>query len=289
MNSISHWRNRASESLRTALNRAKQVRREDLRSSAVELGRSAADYARRTPGALRSAALNTPANFRSAITALKAYFQSLAVNPDTRYHTVLWSIVVVFVGFFGLAGSSPYNLLIPFVGFEHPSRDGREVVQIYGANRSGQGLVPMERPFYRDGDAEGELRRLATLIALPQEVGVQDRSLAYSDVEPLPDFGQAIRKIWRLPAGGKTRVIVDLRRETIEQELAEFLLSRRDAAEQRLLFMDEFFTAYTASIFRYSADASSVEFLLDGKRESIEGMRFDLAKRYLRGSIAAGQ
>lgn len=289
MNSISHWRNRASESLRTAMNRAKQVRPEDVRDGAAALGRNAVHYARRTPDALRSAAQNAPGNFRRAVAWVKAYFQRLATEPDTRYHTVLWSIVVVFVGFFGLAGSSPYNLLIPFLGFEHPSRDGREVVRIYGANRSGQGLVAMERPFYRDGDAESELRRLATLIALPQEVGVQDRALAYSDVEPLPDFGQAIRKIWRLPSGGKTRVIVDLRRETIEQELAEFLLSRRDAAEQRLLFMDEFFAAYTASIFRYSADAASVEYLLDGKRESIAGMRFDLAKRYLRGSIAAGQ
>jgi len=242
----------------------------------------------RAPGALRG----IPAGLRAVGRGLRqlpgALFEfalRLNAEPGLRFRTAAWSFGVIFAGLFVLTGLNPFALLAPFLGYEPPRQDNRRLVRLYGAEAGAGQATPAPRLLYLGGDLEKDIRRLAAATGRPLEI-TQKSGADYQELESLPEFHQAIRKIWFLDESNQGRLLIDLRGATLDRELERFLEGRSDANEDsERFYQDAYFSALTASIFRLSPDVASVEYLIDGRRRSRTDMRFDLSKRYLRGQV----
>lgn len=242
--------------------------------------------ARNSPQAIWRQILLLPQRFRSARSALLEFHARLQNDGQLRFRSILWSVAVVFLAGVVLVGQNPWGLTIPLLGFSPPRAELRREFVVFAASRNSGKPAETSRLFLPSGDLELDLRRAASLICHPGELSA-DASGAIADVEPLPDLGIAIRKIWLRESGGKRRLIIDMREETLETEVRGFLSSRRDEQRTRQYFLDAFFAAYTATIFRLQNQADSVEYLIEGRRRTLSDMKFDLSKRYLRGSVRA--
>lgn len=244
-------------------------------------------WLRASPPRLARAARNSPQAALKTWEKTVDFHNRLRADGELRFRVLLWSTAIILGGGLLLAGMTPGRILLPVLGFTPPRADARQTVEIYAAARESGRPILVERKFQPSGDLEGDLRRAALLVAQPGELAVAAESVRYAEVEALPDLGQAIRKIWRRENGGRPGLIIDLREETLILETAGFISSRQDNNRNNAFFLDAFFSAYTATIFRLRGDIESVEYRLEGRRRAIPEMQFALDRRYLRGSVKA--
>ena len=108
----------------------------------------------------------------------------------------------------------------------------------------------------------------------------------YADLEPLPDLGLAIRRVW-FP-GGPAHLLIDLRSTSLEEEVDHFLLSRTDGARPQTILLDGFFRAFTASVFEQMPEVQTIDYLVDGTRRNLPGMEFNLEQQYTRAQNKTG-
>lgn len=222
---------------------------------------------RELPGRLGPAARDFWSWFRK-------YLGGLSHQPELRFRTVLWAICIMFVGFFTLVGTNPFRLLIPDSFFHPPATDSRATVSLYGISVENQEPVKIQRRVSLEGEPERLVSRIAFAVSRPPGLQEGRGGGDYADLEPLPDLGLALRRVW-FP-NGASRVLIDLRRASLDAELDRFLLNRVDGARNRTALLDGFFRAYTASLFELMPELRRVEYLLDGKRSAFPGMQFRL-------------
>lgn len=237
-------------------------------------------YAQDLPSKLK----RLPTIVRSLPGRLNATHQRLMNDQSLRFKTVCWSLVITFVSICILSNSNPFRLLIPGWAVALPAVEQRAYVRVYGISRDSGQPVAATRPVSLDGGMEERLQRVAFLVNQPMGLDEKQFDESYRSLDFLPDLGYAIKRIWFVEnlAGGL--VIVDLRKETVMQELDSFYRARQSTAEDsdEMQLADAYFISYTASIFSVEDKAQAVQYLLDGQSAALPGMRFDLSRRYLR-------
>ncbi|MCR9143392.1 MAG: hypothetical protein NXI24_14160 [bacterium] len=239
---------------------------------------SAGQFFYRAIAALRA----LPSRIRPALENLTRWFRNyigeLSTRPATRFHTVLWAICIMFVGFFTLVGTNPFRLLIPDAFFHPPATDGREAVLIYGISIENQRPVKIQRRILLDGKPEQIVQRIAYAVSRPSDLQEGHGGAGYADLEPLPALGLAVRRVW-FPTDG-SHVLIDLREKSLNAELDRFLLNRTDGAGDRTALLDGYFRALTASLFELMPELKQIDYLLDGERQAVRGMQFRLDYRH---------
>lgn len=223
---------------------------------------------------------------RRFITWFRKYLSDLSSQPVVRFRTVLWAIVLMFVGFFTLVGTNPYRLLIPDAFFHPPATDGRAAVVLYGISVENQRPVKIGRRMSMDGTQDQLVTRIAFAVSRPSGLQEGRGGIDYADLEPLPDLGLAIRRVWYPTAD--SHVLIDLREKSLYGEMDRFLLNRTDGARNRSRLLDGFFRAYTASLFELMPALKQIDFLVDGERRALPGMQFRLDRRYQSSAAQVG-
>lgn len=228
--------------------------------------------------------------FASFFMPLKLYLQRLATEPQVRFRTVLWAIGIMFVGFFTLVGTNPLRLLIPDAFFHPPVNDSRPLIQMAGISVEDQGVVEVPRRISLEGDAVTIAQRVAIAVSRPPGLLEARTGAVFADLEPLPDLGLAIRRIWVPGMESRAAVehlLIDLRAESLESEVDRFLLNREADAADRQRLVDGYFRAFSQSLFNALPALQRVDFLVDGERRALPGMRFRLDERVTRGAPEA--
>lgn len=221
--------------------------------------------------------LSLPARFQRARTAFVGYLRDLAEKPDTRYRTVLGALGIVFVALFSLASINPFTLLVPGLYYYPPMPAGTNQITLHGISQRTGEIIRVKRLVDLDEDRPLEERALqiAHAVSRPLELSENRAAKRYEDLEPLPPLALSVRKIWYLSE--KKQLILDLRRETLLEETRLFLQERGNDSVRRYYLLDGYFGALTPSLFAALPEVKSVQYLLDGRTESLEGMRYDLA------------
>lgn len=228
--------------------------------------------------------------FASLVTPLKLYLQRLASEPQVRFRTVLWAIFMMFVGFFTLVGTNPFRLLIPNAFFHPPVSDARPLVKLAGISVEDQSVVEVPRRLSLEGDAVAIAQRVAIAVSRPPGLLEARTGATYADLEPLPDLGLSIRRIWMPGAESRAvaeHLLIDLRADSLESEVDRFLLNREADAADRQRLVDGYFRAFSQSLFSVLPALQRVDFLVDGERRAVPGMRFRLDQRVTRGAPEA--
>ncbi len=236
---------------------------------------------------------------------IRGYISGLSSEPRTRYLTVLWGFVFIFLGISLLSASNPFRLLIPGSVFPKPIRDSRQAVKVYGVKNDLSGIKAVNRLMLPATDVGKRMRRLAFLISRP--AGLREGAEAVAaNLAPMPNLGLGIRRVWFSNKGNTGLVVVDMRRSAMDTELTRFLKARRasrrgkkaasdrrrqrkEKAEQAKLqarYLDGWFRALAASALE-GKDVRSVRFLLDGEVARVRGMEFDLRDEHTAAVPAA--
>lgn len=233
------------------------------------------------------------------------FLADLTHRPRTRFLTILWAVVIIFLSVNILTGGNPFRLLVPGMAFQPPTLDGRPVVELRGVGRTDNRLISYKRRMASQDSVEAAVGKLAFLVSEPVGLreGMSERE-GYADLEPLPRLGFSVRQIWFRDKG----LIVDLRKSTLLKETSLFHKNRHRAsvvpaeaqedekdkdrtrrrrqkeAETRAHahYLDSYFRSLTASIFAAHEEVESVTYLLDGESDTIDEMEFDLDVRYTR-------
>lgn len=206
---------------------------------------------------------------------LTAYWSSLHEHAQTRFLTMAWSFVIVFAALMILSGSNPFRLLIPGLTFRWPVQDARVPVRIFQVPRGTDAPVAMERRLLIEPSVERNAERVAVAISTMEEAE-DDRSTII--LEPLPDFGFALRKAWYREDRGE--LILDFRKRTIQEEIERFFRGRTDAGKkERGRILDLYFTALTQSIFSALPAPKTITYLVDGQNSPIEDMSYKLTEK----------
>ncbi len=255
----------------------------DLSRRANELAASLAPRIREFLLTLPDHLRRMPEYAGRARAAFLAYVADLSVSRRSRFVTVLWALVIMFVGFFTLVGTNPFRLLVPGTFFYPPVVDSRDLIEIYGVDRNTGELTVAARPLHLSSAPEERAVEIAHAISRPTGLQEARSGRHNANLEPLPDFGLAIRKAWYNEE--QQGLVLDLRAATIEEELERFFQGREDGegnTPNHAELVNAYFRALTASLFAVSSELRRVEFLIDGKRAELRGQSFDFSKRYVR-------
>ncbi len=213
------------------------------------------------------------------------YIRRLHSDHRTRINTFSWTLVILFVGVSLISSSNPFRLMVPGLAYPRPVSDQREQVTLYGVERSTGRIIPMKRYLYRDDSTEQNVIRLA--FALTESVGLRELEpeSQYYNNAPLPELGFAIRKVWIRTRNGKRILVVDLRRDTLEEETVRFLKGRESSTRGRVFYLEGFFQVFTASLFHVEKNIQVIRYLLDGKPGSLRGVNYPLDRPILKGRV----
>lgn len=198
-----------------------------------------------------------------------------------RWLIVLWSYCIIFVGISILSVSNPFRLFLPAVVFPLPVEDARTEVELYSISNTTGKPISVTRKIYLDkADVEKSVRRISFEVGrLPEFDGFGADE--YREIAVLPEFAYALRNVWLRNDAGKYRLILDLRSESLQNEMNKFLKehSVQDFQEQ-MSYFDGYFQVLTMSLFRVHRDIQKISFRIDGRRDRWPGMSFDLSRVY---------
>lgn len=232
------------------------------RTSAVAAWPAVRDAARKAPAAAR----RVPGRIQSFILSL-----GQPENGALRRMTLLRGLAIAFAAVCILGAQNPFGMLVPLLGVDMPVRDSRQTVKVSAYSSQSNGLVTFERRVQWSATTEENVERIAHLLADTSAIREQT-----AEVDNLPDYGYAIRKVWLWQ---NDACIVDLRAKTLADETDSFLRNRnKDEIKPRATYMDAYFQGLTQSILSAVPACKSVQYLLDGKRESVKEMKFDLSQ-----------
>lgn len=217
---------------------------------------------------------------------VKKIFHRILREDRVRILSFYWSIAIIFLSFAILSSSNPFRLLVPGLAWQMPGHDWRSKVKLYGVDRNTGVLIPTTRLILKDKEPHILIRRIAEAVGSVPSLAERKYLDHSSGTEVLPSLGLAIKRGWVLEQNGKKRILVDLRKETLENEMAFFLRERSASEEKRQHYMDGFFKALTYSILSILDDYESVEYTIDGTPHStFPGMTFDLSKTYTHADL----
>jgi len=222
---------------------------------------------------IRDAARRTPAYLRLIPGRIQSFILSLGLpeNGSLRRMTLLRGGAIAFAVVCILGAQNPFGMLVPVIGVDMPVRDSRQTVKVSAYSSQAAGLVTFERRVQWTATTEENVERIAHLLADTSAIREQT-----AEVDNLPDYGFAIRKVWLWQSDV---CIVDLRSSTLADETEAFLRNRnKDELKPRSTYLDAYFQGLTQSILSAVPACKSIQYLLDGKRESIKDMKFDLAQ-----------
>jgi hypothetical protein len=198
-------------------------------------------------------------------------------NGALRRMTLLRGAAIAFAAVCILGGQNPFGMLVPVLGVDMPVRDSRETIKVMGYSSQANGLVTFERRIQWSATPEENVERIAHLLV--DTSAIRERA---AQIDTLPDYGYAIRKVWRWQ---NDTCIVDLRSQTLTEEADTFLRNRnKDEVKPRASYLDAYFMGLTQSVLAALPACKSVQYLLDGKREGIKDMKFDLTQTHSRQS-----
>jgi len=223
---------------------------------------------------------------RSLVQMIHRFLASLSTDPKTRYLTLLWCGVILFLSIQNLAGIPPFRMLMPGSIIPFPVRDQRESIQIAAVSRdSGKEVVIRSRILIDGEDLDGNIQRLLFEISSPQ-IDTAAPSQREGEEEPIgatnlmrfPRFGYALRKSWYRNDKGEQQLILDFRKSTIDAELKRYLEERASDPDFRKFdFLSLYFASLTHSIFLAKLPIKSLIYLVDGERPLETNKTFDLS------------
>ena len=211
------------------------------------------------------------------------YIANLSTSARTRFLTVMWGFCLIFLGVTFLGAVNPLRLLIPGVVFPLPATSVQLDVKIYGVDTDTGKLIEVQRRMAPIQDPLRKFREIAYLVARPRGFR-QEGPLDATDIMPLPRLGYSIRKIWFQNKQSQGRLILDLRRSTLDAELERFARVRtKKGGVGQYRNMDAYFYSLTATLFLVAPEVKSLVYLLDGESKKIDAMKFDLSRPYQKG------
>lgn len=208
---------------------------------------------------------------------IQSFFFSLGLpeNGALRRMTLLRGLAIAFAGVCILGSQNPFGMLVPVLGVDMPVRDSRQTVTVTGYSSLTNGLVTFERRIQWSATPEENVERIAHLLV--DTSAIREKA---AQIDNLPNYGYAIRKVWRWQ---NDTCYVDLRSETLTEEADIFLRNRnKEEIKPRPAYLDAFFQGLTQSVLVSLPACKSVQYLIDGKRESIKEMKFDLSQSHAR-------
>lgn len=192
-------------------------------------------------------------------------------NGALRRMTLLRGVALAFAAVCILGAQNPFGMLIPVIGIDMPVRDARQTIQVTGYSSQTNGLVSFERRIQWSSTPEENVERVAHLLV--DTSAIRERA---AQIDNLPDYGYAIRKVWRWQ---NDVCIIDLRSQSLTEEADTFLRNRnKDEIKPRAAYLDAYFSGFTESVLNAVPECKSVQYLIDGKRENIKDMKFDLSQ-----------
>jgi hypothetical protein len=206
-------------------------------------------------------------------------YKSLTETAHARYLTAAWSFGLIIAGYLILSSQNILTIITPGVYYPFPVSDKRIPIQLTAFDRvHGTEITTLKLILPAQNSADFA-RRIAFLINEPSLI--QDKSLdkEFKDVDNQADLGFSVKKIWTLPdlaLPGKSQMIIDLRKDTVLQEVARFTESRGEDKERTIIYLDRYFTSLAETILKNDVTVSSVQFKLDGISDEIPGMQFPL-------------
>jgi hypothetical protein len=206
------------------------------------------------------------------------YFSLLMVSAKIRFLTFSWSVVIIFVGIDLLASINPLSMLIPGMMLPYPVRDQRSSVRMLVISRLGGGATWIQAKILtEETDEETLTRRIMFALSKP-DLYLDMASLIqgeYRDLQRLPEFGYAVKKIWFKNDKGDGVLIIDLS-ETGLRDIARSFIARSGAPESSdVSYFDAYFKGLTETILDIKGPIKKILYLTDGESRSLEGMKFD--------------
>ncbi|MDH5656224.1 MAG: hypothetical protein OEZ34_09965, partial [Spirochaetia bacterium] len=183
-------------------------------------------------------------------------------------------------GFFVLARVNPFRFIIPGLVYPIPVRDSREVQEIYLFSSEEKILKKIKKKLYISESIEQNIKNLSFAISGHKEL--REEVYLFSDAEILPNLGYAVKKVWFYNENQSGKLIIDLREETLEEELALFFKDRQfPEYKTKSYFLDAYFDSLTRSILSIEKDVKIVIYLIDGEGKRLPDMRFNLAAPHI--------
>ena len=194
---------------------------------------------------------------------------------------VLWSYCIIFVGISVLSVSNPFRLFLPATVFPMPVKDIRTEVELYSiSNVTGKPIAVTRKIYLDENSLEKSVRRISFEVGrLPEFDGFGADE--YREIAVLPEFAYAIRSIWLRNDGDKYRLILDLRSESLQDEMNKFIEEHSvQDFQAQMNFYDGYFQVLTMSLFRVHKNIQKISYRIDGRRDRWPGMSFDLSRAY---------
>lgn len=227
--------------------------------------------------AILAAIKNLPSTLRPLPGRFQSFILSLGQpeNGALRRMTLLRGLAIAFAGVCILGAQNPFGMLIPVLGVDMPVRDSRQTVTVMGYSSVTNGLVSFERRIQWSATPEENVERIAHLLV--DTSAIREKA---AQIDNLPNYGYAIRKVWRWQ---NDTCFIDLRSETLTEEADIFLRNRnKDEIKPRPAYLDAFFQGLTQSVLVSLPACKSVQYLIDGRREAVKDMKFDLSRTHTR-------
>ncbi|MEM7181784.1 MAG: hypothetical protein AAF518_12775 [Spirochaetota bacterium] len=203
-----------------------------------------------------------------------------------------WFACILFVTSFTLVGKNPFSLLQPYNLFKLPKSDSRKAIPMYLSDGNLQ-LYPTKRNvFWEDKPKRDILNLIGEIGKSPfYEMDVNNDTLQLNEnLKKLPNLQTSVRVLWFIK--NNKHLVVDLRKATILEELNALkfrITGISDATEKQKLIQERkikilhsTFLAIEKSIFANFQEVRSIEYRLDGKVDTIEGLEYDLAQSHPR-------
>ena len=196
------------------------------------------------------------------------------------YYYILWLIMIMFITFSYLAGSTPLAVLNPFSSFSYHIPVDKSSVTVFVADEKGI-LYPVTRKIYL-GDM-GFRQRAVMLIGetgkLPYYETAENAEEFHNELLKLPRLDQAIVSVWR----SGDRIIIDFSEKAIVSAISQIKI-RRDSDQnkgyvkkRKMELLDLTFQVIEKTMFVNNPDVKNLEFRLNGRVAGIEGLAYDLS------------
>lgn len=183
-----------------------------------------------------------------------------------RFIILAWSGISILAGIAILSSSNPFNLLIPTRAYPLAQKDQREWNEVYVHLDSGESPARIRRLFEWDENQANNIRKLSFLLSDPLTPEEGKELAGKGNMVHLPMFGLAIIHSWFFTASdGQKMLIVDLRKETFQDELRHYSESRPDMDQKKEnALVQGYLKAFILTLLKNYPDAGKVRLMLDG-------------------------